>query len=77
MNHSPEKRIINRLSIGRRKTVDRIINSRTGSMQEWTCEDQVMINETKKTVEKDIIPRRGEGRVPMKGGGDIRLTGNG
>lgn len=77
MNQLPGKRIINRLPIVRRKRVDRTINARTGSMQERASGDQIMINGIKRTAEKDIIPRRGEGRVPMKGGGDVRLIGDG
>jgi len=35
-----------------------------------------MIYGIRRTMGKGIIPRRGKERVSMKGGGDVRLTGD-
>jgi len=75
MNLSPRKEIMSSFPIVGRRRKDMTINARTGSMQEQAYEYQIKKDVIKRTMQKDITPRRDVGMVPRKGGGNVRVTG--
>lgn len=63
------------LPIGMRTAVHRIINARQVSKQDRADSDQVMMSKDKWIVVRDIISRRGDGRILMEEGRFVRVSG--